>query len=1103
MSVESRIGTEIAGYRIERLLGRGGMGVVYLAEHTRLRRKAALKILASDLATDEKFRRRFIRESELAASIDHPNIIQIYDAADAEGQLYIAMRYVDGVDLAALLDVEGALEFARTISILSQVGDALDAAHLEGLVHRDVKPANILIAPGQERDHVFLSDFGLTKRGASESHLTASGEMLGTIDYMAPEQIEGKPTDGRADLYSLGCVAFECLTGHKPYGRDSDAAVLWAHMTAPVPSVSDFRDLPEGAGQVVTRALAKAPDDRFSTCREFVTALQDELPETEGAMPAFVRARRRRRGLARLVWSWPGRVAAALLVIALGLGVFLVLRPSSTPIDLKAMANVLASLDPISGSIQKAFRVGAAPSAAAAVGSTIWVANKDDGAVQKVDPADGRVTTAGATTRPVAMAIGEGFAWVLGGFPTSIVYSFPIGTGSNGAPIDLGTNSEDIAAGLGSVWVTDLNHRALLKIDPQSHERTPIEMDGIPTGVAVDTHSVWVTVDGGPKNELLRIDPTSEAITRIELKMRANSVAAGPAGVWVTNGDDDSVTRIDPATNEVKSTVRVGQEPVDVALGDGAVWVAAQQGQRVSRVDAATGKVTSTGPMSLYPSSVAAGAEGVWVTANTNVLSVPFNSTNCTDEIPVTDTSVTCALFTVPERHTDPGGRTIQIWVAKMPTAATNPSPDPVVVVGADLGEHPDYAGSTPLRARTGRDVYNVDLRGVGNSRPSLTCPEVERVKATLLGLRLRAPSARHVFLRAVTRCHDRLVSQSVDLGAYNIKEAAADVEDLRRALGFPRWNLRALGYSSRVTFEVLRDFPSGVRAAWFDSPQYPQDNFFDQAIPSTDGALTVLANVCVADTTCNKHFPDIKEAFSRAVTKLNTHPVSVTVRDQAITGGKPVKVIIDGDALVRQVRQDLATAGAIPLLPAHIYAASLERIGSDADSMAANLVARPTLCSGFRARCRPPLTFSLGTALSMLCHDEAPFAMAQPAAPDPVYGEDFNQNPYLAACAVWNVGAAAPSTREPVNSDIPVLIFHGQFDPYYPYSTARTGAQGLGRNFLYEGTGEGYNSLGVPCLLAIRNQWINDPTKAPDVSCLSTLPKTATGSFELRVTSY
>jgi len=216
------------------------------------------------------------------------------------------------------------------------------------------------------------------------------------------------------------------------------------------------------------------------------------------------------------------------------------------------------------------------------------------------------------------------------------------------------------------------------------------------------------------------------------------------------------------------------------------------------------------------------------------------------------------------------------------------------------------------------------------------------------------------------------------------------------------------------------------------------------------------------------------------------------------------VTVVIDGDELVRQVRQDLNTVGAIPMLPAHIYAASQGRIGSGSDSMAAHLVVAPTLCTGFRARCRPPLTFSLGTALSMLCRDEAPFAKAPPAAAtDPVYGENFDRNPYLAACAVWNAGAAPASTHRALNSAVPVLIFHGQFDPYYPYSTGGTGAQGLRRNFLYDGTGLSYNVLGGNnCLLAMRNQWINDPTKAPELSCRRSLSKTVT-DLQLQVGSY
>jgi serine/threonine-protein kinase len=204
-----RIGTEFAGYRIVGLLGRGGMSVVYRAENPRLGMTVALKILAPELADDEAFRERFVSESRLAAALNHPNIITIYDAGEADGSLYLAMRYVGG-DLRQALEAEGPLEPGRALSILEQIAGALDAAHAEGLIHRDVKPANILLDGGGDRAEIaYLADFGLTKRAGSQSGHTAPGEFLGTIDYMAPEQIEQRQIDGRADLYSLGCVAYQ------------------------------------------------------------------------------------------------------------------------------------------------------------------------------------------------------------------------------------------------------------------------------------------------------------------------------------------------------------------------------------------------------------------------------------------------------------------------------------------------------------------------------------------------------------------------------------------------------------------------------------------------------------------------------------------------------------------------------------------------------------------------------------------------------------------------------------------------------------------------------------------------------------------------------
>jgi serine/threonine protein kinase len=275
------VGTEVAGYRVEAFISRGGMAVVYRGHDRRLGRRVALKLLAPELSQNERFQQRFLRESRLAASLDHPNIVPIYEAGEADGLLYIVMRYVEGSDLKALLDREGPLDPSRVVSILSQVGAALDAAHARGLVHRDVKPGNILIASGAGRedpDHVYLTDFGLTKRSSSLSGLTSSGHFIGTMDYVAPEQIGGKPVDARTDIYSLGCVLYQCLTGDPPFDRDDEAALLWAHLVERPPSISSRRpDVPPGVDAVVARAMAKAPEDRHRTCRELVAAFQAEI----------------------------------------------------------------------------------------------------------------------------------------------------------------------------------------------------------------------------------------------------------------------------------------------------------------------------------------------------------------------------------------------------------------------------------------------------------------------------------------------------------------------------------------------------------------------------------------------------------------------------------------------------------------------------------------------------------------------------------------------------------------------------------------------------------------------------------------------------------
>ena len=277
MKTQLQPGSTFAGHRIVRVLGAGGMAVVYLAEHLQLQRTVALKILSENFRDDPKFRERFVRESQSAAAIDHPNIIPIYEAGEADDRLFISMRFVAGTDLKQLLLDDSSLEVPRVMAVLAQVASALDAAHDRHLVHRDVKPANILLAHDARRigaEHVYLADFGISKRALATDNLTTGGVSLGTIGYMAPEQIQGGAVVPASDIYALGCVAFQSLTGRMPFPRDDQAATLYAHVHEPVPSVKQLRPrLPVAVDEVVARAMAKSGADRFDSCHDFVSAL--------------------------------------------------------------------------------------------------------------------------------------------------------------------------------------------------------------------------------------------------------------------------------------------------------------------------------------------------------------------------------------------------------------------------------------------------------------------------------------------------------------------------------------------------------------------------------------------------------------------------------------------------------------------------------------------------------------------------------------------------------------------------------------------------------------------------------------------------------------
>ncbi len=312
-------GAVLAGFRLKSLIGQGAMGAVYLAESREGGADVALKLLMPELTEDDRFRHRFMREAEIAASLDHPHVVPILTFGEEDGRLYLAMPYVDGSDLRDLLSREGALEPARTLHLFEHVAAALDAAHAAGLVHRDVKPANILVAGEPGEEHAYVCDFGLARHVSSVRSLTGDRGFVGTIDYVPPEQIAGGQIDRRADVYSLGCVLYECLTGECPFERESELALIYAHLNdtaLPVTGLSP--ELPEALDGVVATALAKEPGDRYTTCGELVAAARAAL----AGKPYGRRSRRRRRSVVA--------TAALLATAAIAIGGYLTTREETS-----------------------------------------------------------------------------------------------------------------------------------------------------------------------------------------------------------------------------------------------------------------------------------------------------------------------------------------------------------------------------------------------------------------------------------------------------------------------------------------------------------------------------------------------------------------------------------------------------------------------------------------------------------------------------------------------------------------------------------------------------------------------------------------------------
>jgi YVTN family beta-propeller protein len=636
-------GQQFGGYRLRDQLGRGGMGVVYRAEHIHLGRIVALKVLVPELSGDQDFRGRFLRESRLAATLDHPNVVTVYDAGDIDGALYLAMRLIRGEDLSQLLARRGALDPQEAVRCLEQVGSALDAAHDAGLVHRDVKPGNVLV----EGERCYLTDFGLTKRAVAGemTAMTATGVFMGTPDYAAPEQISGSHVDGRTDIYSLGAVLHECLTGSRPYPRDSQVAVLYAHLHEDPPKASEMRPgLPAALDDVVARAMARAPSARYSSCAEMFAAARAALagapavpaaptraaaPETTPALtppaagvgatepsdarptaarPISVPTRPRTSYRAR-----PGR-RRALMLAALG-GV----------IAVAVVVALVAGGGGGSGSAEphvvgKPLKVGKRPFGVAVGEGVLWVANNDDGRVSRIS-ADGKQRTdINVGSKPFGVTRAGGAVWVTNTGSNSVV-RIDVATGAAGKPIRVGRTPYFLTADENSVFVANgaegPGGGTVSVLDARTGKPAgkPIKVGGVLRGIVSSGTAVWVA---DRRAGAVKRIVNGRVVKTIAVGHNPVQVAFGDNALWVTNKDDGTVSRIDLGGSGARvKTIRVGEQPFGIAFGEGFAWVTNSKSNNVMRLDPGSGEpVGKPIPIPGQPVGIDVRNGQVWVTAN-------------------------------------------------------------------------------------------------------------------------------------------------------------------------------------------------------------------------------------------------------------------------------------------------------------------------------------------------------------------------------------------------------------------------------------------------------------------------------------------------------
>ncbi len=555
------------------------MGVVYRATHLGLDRPVALKVIARELAGDASFRERFLRESRLAARLDHPAVVPIFDSREVDGELIVAMRLVEGGDLRELIDRTGPLPAERATALLGQVAEALDAAHAAGIVHRDVKPHNVLV----EGERAYLSDFGLAK--AIDESAASAASVVGTVAYMSPEQWRGEGVGPPADIYSLGCVLYESVTGVVPYARaDADPA------TTP--------RLPIGLERAIERATAPRPEDRFATASELIDAASagatgpehpthvlDAASDPRRPTTPFTAPARSTLGPATEPRSTLGPATGLKDDRALGrLGSLgrrraLVAGGALALLAAIVVAVVLLTSGGSGVSVAAPVAIGKSPLRIAAGSEKIWVLSEAEGTLTRIDAESDQIT---------------------------------------GAPIDLGQGVAAVAVGGGSVWVTDSRTGELLRVDDESGRVTQrIPIGGRPGPLVYGGGRVWVADTEGAGITAVNAKGGSVVRRHLPPHVAPLRLATGAGGLWVSNAATGTVRRIDLGTFALGAPIPAGRRPAGITVADGLVWVADTRSDSVTRVDPSLQAVSGAPiPVGEHPGGIDAGTSAVWVTTS-------------------------------------------------------------------------------------------------------------------------------------------------------------------------------------------------------------------------------------------------------------------------------------------------------------------------------------------------------------------------------------------------------------------------------------------------------------------------------------------------------